>query len=172
MTRRLRFFGTALTLAFVAIAVTGCVDRRFVVESDPPGAVVTLNGKYIGAAPAYQSFTYYGKYRFVFTADGYETLTVDEQIRTPWWSYFPLEFAVENLWPFTIRDVRIIHHSLVPRQYITPQAILERAQQLQAEGLAISPVCPPAIVIPAPVPAPPLAPGSPVMPGAPPPPPN
>ncbi len=67
----------------------------------------------------------------MFVRDGFETLTVDEQIRTPWWSYFPLEFVVESLWPWTIHDVRYIHKPLVPQQEIPAKVTLDRANEMR-----------------------------------------
>jgi hypothetical protein len=124
-------------LLLLTVTASGCVDRRFVVESDPPGAIVYINDRLVGATPVDQSFVYYGKYRFVFVRDGYETLTVDECIRTPWWSYIPLDFVVENLLPYTVRDVRYIRHPLMPRQEISEKAILDRAEQLRAQGQSL-----------------------------------
>jgi len=156
MSRRSPLLGAVLAL--VAVAASGCVDRRFVVESDPPGALVYVNEKPIGFTPVDQSFIYYGKYRFVFVRDGYETLTVDEQIRTPWWSYFPLDFVVENLLPWTIRDVRYIRKPLEPRQEVSEKVILDRAEQLRAQAQTLAPPSGPPCVTgmpaPAPVPAP------------------
>jgi hypothetical protein len=137
MSRRLPFFGPALAL--LAVISSGCVDRRFIIESDPPGAAVYVNDRLVGASPVNQSFIYYGTYRFVFVRDGYETLTVDEHICTPWWSYFPLEFVVENILPNTIRDVRYIRKPLQPRQEIPPEAILNRGVQLQAQAQTLGP---------------------------------
>jgi hypothetical protein len=150
MSRRLSFFGGAVALALVAAVTGGCVDRRFVIEGDPPGALVYVNGNPIGFTPTDLSFTYYGKYRFVFVRDGFETLTVDEQFRTPWWSYFPLEFVVESIIPWTIRDVRYIRYPLQQRAEISDKAILDRAEQLRAQGKTLGPpqACAPAIVPP------------------------
>jgi hypothetical protein len=170
MSRRLPILAAALVL--FAAASAGCVDRRFVIESDPPGAMVYVNNRPVGATPVDQSFTYYGKYRFVFVRDGYETLTVDECIRTPWWSYFPLEFVVESLLPYNLRDVRYIRRPLEPRQEISEKVILDRAQQLRSQaatlgppdGAVIMPGAPAPAIAPQPVPQlPPAAgPGTPV----------
>jgi PEGA domain len=146
MSQRLPILGAAL--AFALATISGCVDRRFVIESDPPGAIVYLNDKWVGPTPVDQSFTYYGKYRFVFARDGYEILTTDEKICTPWWSYFPLEFVVESLYPGVIRDHRTIHKQLEPRQETTAQDILGRAEQLRAQGGAGgAPYCPPGTTV-------------------------
>src|SRR5581483_5232398 len=50
--------------ALCAGALTGCVERRYVITSDPPGAIVYCNGRQIGATPVDDHFIYYGKYDF------------------------------------------------------------------------------------------------------------
>ena len=45
-------------------ALAGCVERRFVIESDPPGALVLMNGQQLGATPVDGHFVYYGRYHF------------------------------------------------------------------------------------------------------------
>src|SRR5437660_464634 len=64
----------AVTLAAL---LTGCVDRRYVVTSDPPGALVLRNGQPIGATPADGHFVYSGHYPFTLLRDGYQTLAAD-----------------------------------------------------------------------------------------------
>ncbi|HYV34376.1 MAG TPA: PEGA domain-containing protein [Gemmataceae bacterium] len=137
MSRKLPFLTGTVALAFAALATSGCVDRRFVIESDPPGAVVYMNDKRIGVTPMDQQFIYSGKYRFEFVRDGYETVVVDEQVRSPWYEWFPIEFVAENLWPWTIHEKVYIPTkpmALPPMQVIPPEVIFQRAQQLQAQG--------------------------------------
>ena len=136
MSRWLRSSAGFLALAALA-GLSGCVDRRFVIESDPPGAVVYVNNKYVGATPVDLPFTYYGKYRFTFVADGYETLTVDETIKPPWYEYFPVEFFSENVLPLTVSDLRNIHKPMQPMAITSPEEIRARADQLRAQGQSI-----------------------------------
>src|SRR5947209_14074171 len=82
------FFGVALTLGLL----TGCVERRYVITSDPPGAVVLRNGQPIGATPVDDYFVYYGKYNFTLIKEGYETLPVVQNIPTPWYESFGVDF--------------------------------------------------------------------------------
>jgi PEGA domain len=152
---------SGLLLLFFAALTSGCVDRRFIIESDPPGAIVYVNGKLVGATPADLPFTYYGTYRFVFVRDGYETLTVDECISPPWYEYFPLDFFAENLLPYTLRDVHDIRKPLQAMVVVPPEDILRRAEQLRAQGKSIgvplAPAAPPAgaaVVPPGEVPPP------------------
>jgi hypothetical protein len=93
-------------------------------------------------------FTYYGKYRFVFIADGYERMTVDESIKSPWWSYFPLDFFVENILPITLRDVRFIQKPMEPAKLWDAAAIKQRADEMRARGLTIGQPLPPGALTP------------------------
>jgi PEGA domain len=182
MSRSWPLVGWVLALTLVTGMMSGCVDRRFVIESDPQNAIVTLNNKVIGATPADVQFTYYGTYRIVFDHDGFQRLVVDECVSMPWYEYFPLEFIVENVLPFTIRDIHYIRKPLEPMILISPDQTFKRAQELREKGKAIyvpeagstlpaSPPCVPApgpVMVPA-VPPPGLSVVQPLPPNVPPP---
>jgi hypothetical protein len=127
MTRYLCFLG----LAVGAACSTGCVDRRFVVSSDPPGAVVYRNGQALGAAPADDYFVYYGKYHFTLVKDGYQTLQVDQDVPAPWYEFFPLDFITENLVPWRITDARRFEYHLEPVAQPRPDQLLIDSQTLR-----------------------------------------
>src|SRR5437868_4852974 len=93
-------------LGISAILLAGCVERRFVIESDPPGALVLVNGQPLGATPVDGHFLFYGKYQFTLIKDGYETLQVEECFRAPWYQYFPVDFLSENIYPGKVEDIR------------------------------------------------------------------
>jgi hypothetical protein len=135
-------------LAVGAGVLPGCVERRYVVTSDPPGALVLRNNQPIGAAPADDHFVYYGKYHFTLIKDGYTTLQVDQQIAAPWYEYFPLDFISETLVPFKIQDVRRFCYRLEPLQTMSTNELLNRAEELRNRGQSIAA---PAAPIPAPV---------------------
>ena len=124
----------------VAALLTGCVDRRFVVTSDPPGALVLRDGQPIGATPADDHFVYYGNYHFTLIRDGYETLEVDQDVNPPWYEYPPVDFVSENLIPWTIHDVRRFHYQLQPVQIPRSDEVLQRAQDLRQRGKTIGPL--------------------------------
>jgi hypothetical protein len=117
----------------------GCVERRYVITSDPPGAVVLRNGQPLGATPVDDHFVYYGDYEFTLIKDGYETLKVVQRIPTPWYEYFPLDFVSENLFPWPITDVRRFHYKLEPRRVVNPNQLLDEAQNLRNRGNSIGP---------------------------------
>lgn len=153
-------------LSLLLCCLVGCVERRFIITTDPPGAIVyDEKGMPLGAAPADRTFTYYGKYRFTLVKDGCETLVVEENIRPPWYQWFLLDFVSENLVPFTLRDVRRFHYPMQPRQVVPPEALLQEAGKLRTQGQGIgSPIAPGADPLlnpqaPPPVPVGPPAPG-------------
>ncbi|MCI0463874.1 MAG: PEGA domain-containing protein [Gemmataceae bacterium] len=146
MRRSAWFFGVALSVG----VLTGCVERRYVITSDPPGAVVLRNGQPLGAAPADDHFVYYGKYKFTLVKEGYETLQVEQEIPTPWYEYFPLDFISENLVPWPIQDVRRFHYKLEPRQLPRPDQLLNDAQNLRNRGHSLSAPAPTTEMVPPP----------------------
>lgn len=124
-------------LALACLLGTGCVERRFLITSDPPGAIVQANGKTIGATPIDIPYTYYGKYRFTLLRDGYETLVVDQPVTAPVYAYPPLDFITENLVPFRITDIRKYHYKMEPLKIENPDAVLNRSEQLRVRGRQI-----------------------------------
>jgi hypothetical protein len=133
MRRRAGLLGVLLAAALAG----GCVDRSFVVESNPPGAFVLVNNRPLGAAPVDDGFVYYGKYRFTLIKEGYETLHVDQDVPAPWYEYPPLDFVAENLWPFQIEDRRRFRYDLSPARVPNAEDVLRRAEELRDHGHAI-----------------------------------
>jgi len=143
---------------FMTLLLTGCVERRFVVTTDPPGALVMRNNAPIGFAPADDHFVYYGSYHFTLIKDGYETQQIDQKIPAPWYEYPPFDFFTENLLPWHIIDVRRFHYQMQPRVVPNADEMLNHAQELRDRGRIVSP--PPEI----PLPTPPSL-GTPIAPG-------
>lgn len=130
-----RLFVPVLAAALVGLA-SGCVERRFVITTDPPGAVIQdEKGMPMGAAPADRQFVYYGKYRFTLVRDGFQTQIVEEDVKAPWYEWFLLDFVSENLIPWTIRDVRRFHYTMQPALIVPPEAVLKSAAELRERGL-------------------------------------
>ncbi len=129
------WFGVALC----ASLLTGCVDRRYVITSDPPGAVVYVNNQQLGATPVDNHFIYYGDYEFLLVKEGYETKRVVQHIPAPWYEYFLIDFFSENVWPHREIDVRRFHYQLEPLPAVRTDVLIDEAQNLRKLGLAITP---------------------------------
>ena len=120
----------------------GCVRRRMTVRTTPPGAVVSVDNQLIGSSPASSSFTYYGTREFRIEKDGYKTETIKRRLNPPWYQAPGLDFISETLWPFEIRDERIVDVQLVPAEIEPAEEVIDRADQLRAQsraGLVTSP---------------------------------
>jgi len=130
--RTVRFLRTAIMLAGLMCA--GCVDRRFVIESNVPNAQVYIDNKSIGAAPAHTPFDYYGYYTITLVQPGYETLTQRVHVGSPWYGYPPIDFLAEVVWPFQIRDTRRYYFELHEATKPRPEDLLEAAEALRVRG--------------------------------------
>jgi hypothetical protein len=123
----------------ILIVGSGCVRRRLTIRSNPAGATAFVDDQPIGVTPVSTPFTYYGTRKIQLFKDGFETLTVKQPIRAPWYQVPPLDFFAENLWPREVRDERIVEFSMQPRQIVPNQELLQRAENLRAttrQGLA------------------------------------
>jgi hypothetical protein len=154
----MRQTASVLGVVLCAAALVGCVERRYVIYTDPPGATVLRNGQPIGQSPVDDHFVYYGNYHYTIIKEGYETLQVDQCITTPWYEYPPIDFVSENVVPWKIVDRREFHFKLEPRRVPDTEELIKEGQNLRNRGLSLgagSALTPPN---PAPLPAPPQGP--------------
>ena len=138
------------------LCISGCVRRRMMIRSNPPGARVYVDDYEIGTTPVSHNFIYYGQRKIRLVKDGYETLTLMQSIPAPWYQIPPLDFVTENLVPGEIRDQRTFHYQLVPQRVVPTEELLGRAENLRhgvrsAGGIGPSPVGPPVRVSPTPM---------------------
>jgi hypothetical protein len=127
----------AIALAWgLAGGMIGCVERRYTIRTDPPGALVVVNNEEIGPSPASRSFVYYGDRRVQVFAEGYEPLELVQPIRAPWWDNKLTEFFSENLVPVTLRDEREYAYRLVPATTPPTPELLSRAEALRGQAQA------------------------------------
>lgn len=106
------------------------------IRSNPPGAMVYVDDyEYpIGTTPISHHFTYYGTRKIRLVKDGYETLTVMEPLRGPWYQFPPLDFVSENLVPAEIHDQRTLTYQLVPQRVVPTEELVGRAEGLRSRA--------------------------------------
>jgi PEGA domain len=138
-------------LAGLTLLESGCVRRRLNVYSNPPGALVYVDNQQIGTTPCSVDFTYYGTREIRLVKPGYETLTVNQPIPTPWYEIPPLDFFSENLAFTKIRDNRTVSYNLAPQLIVPNEQLLDRANQLRQDAQQY-PVAPVGATIPVPTP--------------------
>jgi len=109
------------------------------IRSDPPGAKVYVDEYEVGTTPVAHSFTYYGTRKIRLVKDGYETLTVMQPIRAPWYEIPPLDFVSENLIPGKLYDPHVLEYRLTPQMVVPTEQLLGRAEGLRRGTYAVSP---------------------------------
>lgn len=125
--------------AAATLLAAGCVERRFVLESNVPGAQIFVNDAAVGPSPADARWDYAGKYKFKVVAPGYEPLTDVRRVGAKWYDYPPLDFFVETIWPFHIEDVRRFTFDLQPIAPVRTDELLDNANRLRDRGRALEP---------------------------------
>lgn len=127
---------TLVLAAAGTLSAVGCVDRRFVVESNVPAAQIHVDGVPYGPAPADGRYEYAGYRTIQASAPGYETATERVRFRPRWYDYPPLDLIAE-IQPFRIEDVRRVRIDLAPSQPVNQAALVGNADALRARGLAM-----------------------------------
>ncbi|QGJ71148.1 PEGA domain-containing protein [Planctomycetales bacterium 10988] len=158
--------GHGLLLALILISM-GCVKRRLMIRSQPPGAVVYVDKTQVGVTPVAVNFIYYGTREVRLELDGYEPIVDQVQVSPPWYEVPPLDFFSENVVPVNLRDVRNLNYRLQPRYVLPTGQILSRGDQLRQAGRGGTPAGFPPVVAPSSIPQTPAVPGpTPVLPPA------
>lgn len=122
-----------MLLAFLGLSF-GCVRRRLTVRTNPAGASVYVDKQPIGTSPISTSFVYYGTREIEVVADGYRTEKVLRNISPPWYQLPPLDFLAETLWPWEVRDERVIDITMVPREKPASEVLQARADGMRIQA--------------------------------------
>jgi hypothetical protein len=122
-----------LACAAASLLPVGCVQRRLLIRSDPPGAIVYVDNERVGTTPCAVNYVYYGTRKIRLVKDGFETLEIKQPLPTPWYQIPPLDFASDVLVPHEIRDVRGVTYRLQPQFLVPPEELLARAESLRRE---------------------------------------
>ena len=125
-----------LFCALACVAATGCnsVHRRLTVQSDPPGALVLVDGRRVGFTPASVSFDYYGTREITLVKDGFETEKFLTPIKPPLYQIPPADFVTDNFLPGQVEDRRVIRRRLRPRVVAPTGDVLGRADELRSRA--------------------------------------
>jgi hypothetical protein len=170
----------ALGLALACVVLSGCVERRMMIRSNPPGAMAYIDDRPIGMTPCATDFTYYGSREVRLVKDGCETHTEKVPVSPPWYEIPPLDFFSENLVPGKLIDHHTYDFQLKPQALVPTEQTMERAEGLRRQTHAttgtqptlLTPPAPPPIVSPTvpgtavPIPTDPGAVPPPTFPGA------
>ena len=98
-----------------ALMSAGCVQRKLTVKSDPPGAEVYFNDRYIGQTPLDFDFEWYWEHKVELRKEGYETISNFETIKAPVYMWIPFDLVMELL-PFSVKDDHQLTYTLEPEK--------------------------------------------------------
>ena len=117
----------ALFLLLICLVLaTGCgVHRTLTITSEPPGALVYLNGLEVGRTPVQRDFVWYGTYDVQLRKDGFETLKTRGKVIAPWWQWVPIDLFAE-LMPFHLHDRQSMHFTLEPQLQVAADPDVKR----------------------------------------------
>ena len=127
----------------------GCVERKLLIRTEPPGAVVLLDNKVVGTSPLEESFTFYGARKvearwdpFLSTTERFRTAGETRYLNAPWYQWFGLDLFFEFIWPFTITDERVFEFKLEPLEVeddattdLRMDTLIRRAESMRAKTL-------------------------------------
>lgn len=85
------------------VMLSGCIERRIYITSQPPGATVWVNDVEAGRTPTSVTFTYFGNYDVRLRKDGYEPLITKGEANPPVYE-FPGPDLVATAIPARIRS--------------------------------------------------------------------
>jgi len=133
---RFRFKPAGIVLAglLMSCILSGCVHRRLTIRSNPPGALVMVDGDEIGYTPVSTDFTYYGTREIKLIKPGFETLTTQQKIDAPFYQWVPLDFISDNLLLHKVKDKHDFTFQMHPQDVVPTQHLLDRANSTRSES--------------------------------------
>ena len=111
--------------------MVGCVDRKFRIETDPPGADVYLDGVLIGKSPVVIPFDFHVTHEVRIEKKDYWTEKFNKKLTAPLYEWFPLDFVSENILPLTLNDHHLVRVKLIKRKPLTQQQKEKLIDELQ-----------------------------------------
>ena len=127
-----RIFSVIPITLCTALLAGGCVQRQLTVKSNPPGALLYLNGVEVGRTPVTRDFVWYGAYQVELREPGYQTLKTRGNVNPPWWQWVPIDFFAEFL---PLHDHQHLQFAMQPQdpQAGDPAGLLQRGEALGSE---------------------------------------
>jgi hypothetical protein len=121
-----------ISTLIAAAFLSGCVERRLTINTEPQGAIISLNDEEIGASPVTVGFNWYGNYKVRATRPGYEILDTNRKLDPPAHDGFPLDFFA-TIWPSRITDEYEWTFQLTPYKTPDRDQLIRDAQALKKQ---------------------------------------
>jgi len=133
--------GAMILLPLLGGSLTGCVERKITVGSDPSGAILYLNDQEVGRTPISVPFTWYGDYDIRLRLERNEGtaekpkivryyLHTHKETKLPPHEIVPLDFFAEVL-PIPFKDEQVWAFPIPRVEEIPDEKLIENAQDLK-----------------------------------------
>lgn len=122
-----------IAVTILVIITSGCVERKLIINSEPQGAVVYVDGSKIGQTPVEMKFVHYGTRRVVVEKEGFKNIDRLVKIYPPWYEFFPFEIISETLLPFTITDKTNLEFKMEKVEPEDTNVLRKRAEEMRKE---------------------------------------
>ncbi len=131
MGKRNLFVLTIIGLVAVTI-LSGCVERKLTINTEPQEAMVILHDEEIGTSPVTVSFEWYGDYNVRVSKEGFETLKTHRKLKAPWYDGFPFDFLALFNQERTVDEYEWTFE-LEPKKEINRKELIHNAEELKKQ---------------------------------------
>jgi hypothetical protein len=129
MVRKLFLIGFFISSCFL----TGCVERKLTITTEPAGALVLLNDDEIGTSPVTVGFEWYGDYNVRISKESYVTLVTHRNLPRPLRDRFPFDL-LDDMFRTRV-DEYSWNFQLEPYTPPVKEDMIDRAVSLRKETL-------------------------------------
>lgn len=121
----------------LALLGQGCVERQLVIETQPEGVELFVDGREVGTTlegePVAYTFDAYGTHTITARKRGHVPVRCQVTLDPPWWQWFPIDVFTDVLWPGTVTDTHELTLTLAARPEPEDADALERRARHLAE---------------------------------------
>ena len=119
-----------IVVGFLILLLAGCAEHRIIINSEPPGAAVRLDGQEKGITPISVPFTFYGSREIVLEKDGYQTYKSIIPVNPPIFQVFPFDILLLFV-PYPFVDNHSFYFILEKQGKTDIKKLLERMERLK-----------------------------------------
>ena len=131
--KKTSLLATSIAALLFTLFTGGCVERQLTINTQPQGALVTLNDEEIGTSPVTVSFSWYGDYAVRLSKEGFETLNTHRKLKGPRHDKFPFDFFAQILSSKRIVDSYQWKFELTEKKPVNTQRLIEKALEMKGQ---------------------------------------
>jgi len=120
-------------LAALPLLLSGCVEQKLTITSDPPGMLVRVSDEEIGTTPVTIDWVHPGDYEFILSRPGYQTKVDHANLRPTWYEIPVLDFFAA-ISPYRHVDHRYVHFEMEKLVLPTDAELVSQGLEMRAEA--------------------------------------